>query len=58
MVQWPVRHLGTFYVCQCAWRIVPIIFNNVSLCPSIFQFDALTTTLPAPLVMMFQVYEQ
>ena len=37
MVQWPVRHLGIFYVCQCAWRIVPIIFNNVSLCPLIFH---------------------
>ena len=67
------RVLFMYNVCQLAWRIAPIRFNNVSLCPSIFipnisgllrrsrvkpgpsacQLDALTTTLPAPLVMKF-----
>ena len=30
-----IRVLFMYDACQCAWRIAPIIFNNVSLCPSI-----------------------
>ena len=31
-----IRVLFMYDRCQCAWRIAPIRFNNVSLCTSIF----------------------
>ena len=30
-----IRVLFMYEACQCAWRIAPIRFNNVSFCPSI-----------------------